>query len=167
MHVRLKQLSAVYEEKIDGRPGPFLSRADVGLYQDLLGLASEGLGVIQRYRAQFPALSLYSDGMFWYDLFQFINAAGGRVWQDKDKLNIPPGITTALALILVDMSWFSTVRPSDIQKRNSEALASMLLAFGNDELARELRRRARTMRLKRVDQFMEETFQTVARYRED
>jgi len=167
LHARLKQLSAVYEQKIDDLPGPFLFRVDLGLYQDLLGLASEGLRIVQGYRVQFPVFSLYSDGMFWYDLFQFINAAGGRVWKNKDEVNIPQGVTATLADILVDVSWFSTATGGDIEQRNLEALASTLLAFGNDELERELRRKARTIRLKRVDQFMKETFRTVARYRKD
>lgn len=165
LRARLKQLEAVYEKKVDGLPGPFLSHVDVELYRDLLALAREGLRIVKGYRAHFPALSLYADGMFWFGLFQFINAAGGRFWRDRDQVRIAEDITRKLALVLVEISWFSTATRGDIEQRNLEALGSTLLAFGDDKLEEQLRRKARAMRAKRVNQFMDETLRVVAGYR--
>lgn len=165
LRARLRQIEAIYENKIDDLPGPFLSHVDVELYQDLLLLAGEGLKIVKGYRAYFPPLSLYDDGMFWFGLFQFINAAGGRLWDNGDKVKIPEGITRKLALALVEISWFSTATGGDIEKRNVEALASTLLAFGDDKLEEQLRRKARGMRVKRVTQFMDETFRMAAMFR--
>jgi hypothetical protein len=128
-------------------------------------LASEGLGILRPYRTHFPPLSLYSDGMFWYELFQVINAAGGRVWQDKDIVVLPDEVVRTMGSLLVEVSWFSTATGGDIQIRNLEALASALLAFGSDELEEHLQRMARRMRVKRVSQFVNEAMKMVTRYR--
>jgi len=165
LRARLKQLEATYEKKVDDLPGPFLSHVDVELYRDLLMLAREGLTIVKAYRAYFPALSLYDDGMFWFRLFQFINAAGGRFWRDGDQVKIAEDITRELALVLVEISWFSTATGGDIVQRNLEALESTLLAFGDGKLEEQLRRKARAMRLKRVNQFMDQTLRVVARHR--
>jgi hypothetical protein len=165
LRARLKQLEAIYEKKVDDLPGPFLSHVDLELYRDLLMLAREGLTIVKAYRAYFPALSLYEDGMFWFGLFQFINAAGGRFWDDGDQVKIPEDITRELALVLVEISWFSTATGGDIVQRNLEALGSTVLAFGDGKLEEQLRRKARAMRLKRVNQFMDQTLRVVAPHR--
>ena len=70
-----------------------------------------------------------------------------------------------LALNLVEISWYSTATGGDIEQRNVEALASTLLAFCDDKLEVQLRQKARGMRVKRVTQFMEETFRVAAMHR--
>jgi hypothetical protein len=96
-----------------------------------------------------------------YRLFEVINAAGGRIWQDKDAVHIPRSMVTALGVVLVEMSWFSTATGEDIQSRNMEALGSTFLAFGDANLEADLRRKARAMRAKRVTQFLDDTMAMV------
>src|SRR5262249_26200552 len=139
--------------------------ADGRLFRDLLRLAEAGVTALQDVRDQFPSVSLYDDGMFWYELFEFINAACGRIWEDHDDVTLPVNVKESLALILVEVSWFSTATGGDIEKRNNEALASTLLAFGDEDLEAKVRRKARSMRAQRVIRFMNWTFDTVARVR--
>ena len=167
LHAQLKELLTACEQKVDDLPGPFLQRVDLAaLYRRLLALAIEGLRVVQKHRSYFSRESLYEDGMFWYDLFQLINAAGGRVWQHGDDVtNVPADIAKSLARVLVDISRFSTATGGDILQRNAEALASTLLAFGPHNLEKDLRKRVRALRLKRVMEFMDETLRIVTLYR--
>ena len=165
MRSRLEELIQTYGLKDDGGIGLRLARVDVDLYRNLLSLAGEGLEIVRRYRSHFPRLSLYSDGMLWYRLFEVINAAGGRIWRDKDEVNIPSDTLTALALLLVETSWFSTSTGGDIEIRNLEALASTILAYGGSGLEADLQRRAHAMRVKRVAKFLGEAMRLVAEYR--
>jgi hypothetical protein len=156
LHNRLRRIAKAYEKKehVDGR-----------LFQDLLRLARDGLNALQDVRDQFPAISLYDDGMFWYELFEYTNASCGRIWQGHDDVTLPANVKENLALILVEVSWFSTATGGDIEKRNGEALASTLLAFADEDLEVKVRRKARSMRAQRVIRFMTRTCDTVAQYR--
>ena len=158
---RLDGYLQTYGQNPESSLGLALSRVDVALYENLVSLATEGLKCVRRYRSHFPRLSLYADGMFWYHLFEVINAAGRRIWQDKDEVHIPRSIVTALGVVLVEMSWFSTATGGDIENRNMEALGSTFLAFGDAGLEADLRRKARAMRAKRVTQFLDDTMAMV------
>jgi len=162
---RLEELLAAYGWQDNDGLSPFLSRVDVDLYANLVSLASEGLKIVRGYRSHFPRVSLYSDGMFWYQLFEVINAAGGRIWKAKDEVNIPRDIVVALGDLLVKISWFSTATGGDIEVRNMEALGSIFLALGDSGWETDLRRRARAMRVKRVMQFLDETMRMVGEHR--
>ncbi len=134
LHERLLALQKAYNPRGENLHFYALERVDQKLYAEFLALCEEGLAAVERHRDHFLQEPLYADGMFWYELFLMIKAAGACVFGNKAGGSIPQGTAHGITKALVGIAEFSTVHLGDIVKRNAEALSTMLGAFRSDEL---------------------------------
>ncbi len=161
MHSKLRQLEQIYNSREKNLHFNSLEKADAELYSHLLELAQEGLEKVHKHFDYFSKHSLYDDGMFWYDLFLVISAAALRIKANRDQQDIPENIVKELTVLLVDISEFSSLYPSDIQKRNHEALGNTLYGFYSKDLLALARKRSRESGLKKISEFVEWTIDRV------
>jgi len=111
-------------------------------FSDMLALAEDGLIKIREYEDYFLGARLYADGMFWYRLFLLISTASLQAPQNPEMTE--PTLRR-LVEVLVDISRYSLAGgPSDIGKRNHEALGNLFCGFPSPAL--------RTLALDRAQQ---------------
>ena len=159
LHAELTELERVHNPSEENLHFECLSRADAELYTELLELANGGLQKVRQHRRFFLEHDLYSDGMFWYDLFLMISAAAVRIHRDKLQATIPTVTVEALTERLVQISEF-TLPPNlggDITKRNYEALGNTLWAFPGDKLIDTAKEAARQIGTEPVQEFVDGT----------
>jgi len=101
-------------------------------FSDMLALAEDGLIKVREYEDCFLAARLYADGMFWYRLFLLISTASLQARQGRE---VAEPTLRRLVEVLVDISRYSLVNgPSDIGKRNHEALGNLFCGFPSPAL---------------------------------
>lgn len=109
-------------------------------FSDLLALAEDGLRRVLEHEAYFRRGRLYDDGMFWYGLFTLISTAS---LQAPKTPTVPDAVVRRLVEVLVDISRYSLAGgPSDIGKRNHEALGNLFCGFPSPALRTLARDRA-------------------------
>jgi hypothetical protein len=116
--------------------------ADLGQkdFSDMLALAEDGLLKVREHESYFLEARLYADGMFWYHLFLLISAASLQSLQVRE---VSEPTQRRLVEVLVDISRYSLVGgPSDIGKRNHEALGNLFCGFPSPTLRTLARDRA-------------------------
>lgn len=105
-----------------------------GLWDEIDGLAGQGLSLVNAHRDYFirqdTPSRMYDDGMYWYKLFLFIYAVSiAQLHNENPGATPTPGTQESILDSLIDISEYTSVVPGDIYKRNQEALAQFLLAF--------------------------------------
>lgn len=115
-----------------------LGREDFSL---MLALAEDGLLKVREHEDYFLGARLYADGMFWYRLFLLISTAS---LQSRQGMEVRDPTLRRLVKVLVDISRYSLAGgPSDIGKRNHEALGNLFCGFPSPALHTLARDRAR------------------------
>ena len=116
--------------------------ADLGQkdFSDMLAMAEDGLGKVREHEDYFLHARLYADGMFWYRLFLLISTAS---LQSRPESEVTEPTLRRLVEVLVGVSRYSLVGgPSDIGKRNHEALGNLFCGFPSPALRTLARARA-------------------------
>lgn len=112
--------------------GPRLSNIGQEDFTEMLALAEDGLGKVREHESYFLEARLYADGMFWYRIFLLISAAS---LQSRQVPEVSEPTLRRLVEVLVDISRYSLVGgPSDIGKRNHEALGNLFCGFPSPAL---------------------------------
>lgn len=165
IHTRLRQLEKAHNPQDENLHFVPVAQVDANFYVTLLQLAREGLAKVRQHRDYFLKHALYDDGMFWYDLFLLISAAGVRVEAGKVRSSITPEAVNGLTEVLVAISEYTVLGVGgDITKRNYEALGNTLLAFYNDDLVTLARLKGREVG---VGKFVAEAISRVQKCRND
>jgi hypothetical protein len=161
LHTRLRLLEAEYNPHAVNLhfDGP-LVRADRKLYDDLLQLTRDGLDRVRQHRASVLRKSLYSDGMFSYDLCLLISAAAMRTHGDKTQDTIAEDVVKALTESLVELSEYSA-GGGDMHQRNFEALRNTLWAFYSGDLLEVARLKSRAVQSRKVARFVKDVISSV------
>jgi hypothetical protein len=136
-----------------------LRHVDAHSFTDLTRLAHEGRTRVDEHREFFEKNALYADGMFWYDLCLTISSAALSYDSSDDKPLHE--LTESLVLILVLISRYTVRFPSDMNKRNHEALGNLLLAADSDELTQAALAKAKLLGDTDVLTFVEQTVRAV------
>lgn len=100
---------------------------------ELTRLAHEGRTRVSDQGDYFLNQELYGDGMYWYDLFLVISSAA-LCYRTRTGQSPAVDEVETLARTLVLISRYSAQHPSDIRKRNQEALGNLLWSTHDPEL---------------------------------
>ena len=133
---------------------------DRNSWDELAALARGGLAKVRDHRHFFSDHDLYDDGMFWYELCLAISSASVS-YRSATGEAPPANQLEELVDVLVDISHYSARRPSDMYKRNREALGNVLWAAEDETLIKRARRRAGEIAETHVIAFVEDTIGAV------
>ena len=127
---------------------------------ELSKLARDGLAKVQEHDEFFAGHDLYDDGMFWYELCLAISSTAVSYRPATGK---SPTIDQVgdLADLLVNISRYAARSPSDMLKRNREALGNVLWSADDPTLINRTRRRAGEMAEAHVIAFVDDTIAAV------
>jgi hypothetical protein len=156
----LRVLMEEYNPEEENLHFAHLEKPDPQLYSQLVDLARKGLRLANKYK-NFLKTELYSDGMFWYELFLAISTAALGVKHKKNQGEIPQEYIEELLRILVQISEFSVGTGGDIHKRNYEALGNTLLAFNSPEFFDFVLTEKQRVSLESVSAFVDYTIERV------
>ena len=133
---------------------------DRNSWDELTELARDGLAKVRDHGHFFSDHDLYDDGMFWYELCLAISSTSVSY---RSATGEPPRANQLKELVdvLVDISHYSARRPSDMYKRNREALGNVLWAAQDETLIKRARRRAGEIAETDVIAFVEDTIEAV------
>ena len=127
---------------------------------ELTELARDGLAKVQENDDFFSQRDLYADGMFWYELCLAISSTAVS-YQSSTGRRPRANEVAELVALLVDVSHYAARRPSDMYKRNREALGNMLWAAQDEALINRARQRAGEIAETHVIAFVEDTIGAV------
>lgn len=135
-------------------------RLDREALKELTQLAHEGRTRVSDQDDYFLTHGLYDDGMFWYELCMVISSTAVS-YRPATGESPRTNQLQELVDVLVDISHYSARRPSDMYKRNREALGNVLWAAQDETLIKWARRRAAEIAETDVIAFVENTIEAV------
>ena len=135
-------------------------KLDEKSWSDITDLARDGLARVRENDDFFSERDLYADGMFWYELCLAISSTAVSY---RSATGRPPQSDQVAELVdlLVDISHYAARYPSDMYKRNREALGNVLWAAKDRTLIKRARRRAGEIAETHVIAFVEDTVAAV------
>lgn len=129
-------------------------------FEDLARLANDGRERVDQHRDLFLEHDLYADGGFWYELFLAISHVA-QSYESSSGEPLEGQFLRDLVTHLVRISAYTASVPSDIRKRNQEALGDVLLNAGDQALRGHATDEAKEMNDSDVMAFVEETIAQV------
>lgn len=167
LYERLRLLERTYNPRGVNLHFDPLPAADAALLEGLLAIGCESWMVASHYLTAYCCLPGSEDDCFnlFYDLFQLVGGAAGRINRESDQSPVSIEVIRRLSELLVHTAQYSVRSGGDIYLRNNEALASIILNFYDPDVLRRVRSRARAIGSAQVKRFVEETIARVEEVR--